>query len=188
MVLREGARAGDLIYVTGTIGDAALGLKTRLAATGDEAWIDAASESATAHLCERYLLPQPRLGLREALRANAHCAMDVSDGLAGDLAKMLRLTGMTAEVMVENVPLSSAAREVSRLEPKLIETICTGGDDYEILCAVPPGKSAAFEARAHAAGIMVSAIASAAPGEAPPRFKNSRGEGLTFAEASFHHF
>lgn len=188
MVLREGAQAGDLIYVTGTIGDAALGLKLRLAARGDDTWIGAASETAAAHLRERYLLPQPRLALREALRANAHCAMDVSDGLAGDLAKMLGLTGMTAEVIAANIPVSPSAREVLQIEPNLIETICTGGDDYEILCAVPLAKSAAFETRADAAGIKVSAIASATPGNAPPAFKDAEGRSLIFARPSFQHF
>jgi thiamine-monophosphate kinase len=188
MVSREGAQAGDLIYVTGTIGDAALGLKLRLAARDDQNWSGAASETDAAHFRERYLLPQPRLALREALRAYAHCAMDVSDGLAGDLAKMLRLASMTAEVTVAHLPLSRAAQEALKHEPRLIETICAGGDDYEILCAVPPAKSAAFETAAGAAGIMVSAIATVMPGDAPPRFLDIGGRVMAFAKTSFQHF
>ena len=71
---------------------------------------------------------------------------------AGDLAKMLRLTGMTAEVMTADVPLSEAARKILRDAPSLLETILTGGDDYEILCAVPPPRGAAFEAERHCRG------------------------------------
>ncbi|VTZ27414.1 Thiamine-monophosphate kinase [Methylocella tundrae] len=188
MVLRGAAEPGDLIYVTGTIGDAALGLKLRLGATCDQDWIGALNEADAAFLLERFLLPQPRLALKDALASNAHAAMDVSDGLAGDLSKMLRLAGLTAKIPAANIPLSRAAREALRLEPKLIEPVCAGGDDYEILCAVPLAKSAAFEAAAQAAGVMVSAIASAAPGDAPPVFEDREGRKLIFARPSFQHF
>jgi len=134
-----------------TIGDAALGLQLRAGAAQDREWTKCVSQADAAYLAGRYLLPQPRLCLREALHAHAHAAMDISDGLAGDLAKILDLTGMTAEVMAADVPLSKAARKLVRHAPSLLETIFTGGDDYELLCAVPPSQSAAFEARAIAA-------------------------------------
>jgi thiamine-monophosphate kinase len=136
----------------------------------------------------RTLLPRPRLGLREALRAHAHAAMDVSDGFAGDLAKMLGLTGMTAEVETADVPLSKAARKILHDAPSLLETILTGGDDYEILCAVPPSHSAAFEADAAAAGIPVRPVGTANPGNAPPVFKDTEGRSLVLARPSFRHF
>jgi thiamine-monophosphate kinase len=187
MVLREGAAAGDRIYVTGTIGDAALGLEFRLAAAHTE-WTHCVSQADAAYLAGRALLPDPRLCLRAALRAHAHAAIDISDGFAGDLVKMLRLTGMTAEVAAADVPLSDAARKILHVAPSLLETILTGGDDYEILCAVPPSHGAVFEADAAAAGVPVRPVATARPGNAPPVFKDAEGRNLVFARPSFQHF
>jgi thiamine-monophosphate kinase len=186
--LRAGVAAGDLLYVTGTIGDAALGLRLRTGTAEDREWVKSISHMDAAYLAGRYLLPQPRLCLRAALRAHAHAAMDISDGLAGDLAKLLPLTGMTAEVMAAAVPLSKAARKLARQWPFLLETIFTGGDDYELLCAVPPSESAAFEASAVAAGVMVHKIGAATPGDAPPVFKEKGGRNLVFVQPSFRHF
>ena len=92
------------------------------------------------HLASRYLLPQPRNALAEAVRTHAHAAMDVSDGLAGDLGKLCRASGVAAEIEIARVPLSDAARQALAAEPALIETILTGGDDYEVLCAMAPEK------------------------------------------------
>jgi thiamine-monophosphate kinase len=186
--LREGVAADDLLYVTGTIGDAALGLLYRVDAAQDAEWTKGVSQADAAYLAGRYLLPQPRLCLREALRAYAHAAMDISDGLAGDLAKILQLTGMTAEVMATAVPLSKVARKLMRHAPSLLETIFTGGDDYELLCAVPSSQGAAFEASANAAGVLVRPIGTAKPGTAPPVFKDMKGRNLVFAQPSFRHF
>jgi thiamine-monophosphate kinase len=188
IILRAGVAADDLLYVTGTIGDAALGLRYRAGAAPDIEWAKGVSQTDAAYLAGRYLLPQPRLGLRDTLRAHAHAAMDISDGLAGDLAKLLQLTGMTAEVSAAAVPLSKAARTLARQWPFLLETIMTGGDDYELLCAVPPSGAAAFEAGAIAAGILVHKIGTAKPGDAPPVFKDKRGRSLVFARPSFRHF
>ncbi|MGH6856093.1 MAG: thiamine-phosphate kinase, partial [Methylocella sp.] len=188
MVLRAGVASGDILYVSGTIGDAALGLRYRIDASQDSQWTQRVSQADAAYLAGRYLLPRPRLCLRAALRAHAHGAIDISDGFGGDLAKMLRLTGMTAEVMTADVPLSDAARKILHDAPSLLETILTGGDDYEILCAVPPSQSAAFEADASAAGILVHPVATARPGSAPPVFKDAEGRSLVFARPSFRHF
>ncbi|HUI22614.1 MAG TPA: thiamine-phosphate kinase [Methylocella sp.] len=188
MVRREGVAAGDLLYVSGTIGDAALGLRLRLDRARAAGWTKRVSQADAAYLAGRYLLPQPRLSLSHALRTHAHAAMDISDGLAGDLAKMLQLTGMTARVMAADVPLSEAASRLVRHSPGLLEPILTGGDDYELLCAVPPSQSAAFEAEANGAGIRVRAISVAEPGRAPPSFKDGKGRSLIFAQPSFRHF
>lgn len=188
MILRGGVAAGDRIYVTGTIGDAALGLKLRLDAAEGTAWTRGISQADAAYLASRYLLPEPRFCLREALRAHAQAAMDISDGFAGDLIKMLRLAGMTAEVETASVPLSGATRKILHDAPSLLETILTGGDDYEILCTVPPSQSAAFEAEAAAAGVLVSPVATAMAGNAPPVFKDAEGRSLVLARPSFRHF
>jgi thiamine-monophosphate kinase len=188
MILRSGAEAGDRIYVTGTIGDAALGLKLRLDEGGPARWPLCLSQADKAYLAGRYLLPQPRLGIRKALLAHARAAMDISDGFAGDLSKMLRLAGMTAEVKAAGVPLSEAGRKILSQAPALTETVLTGGDDYEILCAVPPSQAADFEAEAAAAGVAVQHVATATPGDAPPIFKDREGRELAFARPSFQHF
>src|SRR6516164_2549812 len=141
MVRRNGARPGDVVVATGTIGDAALGLKLRLDGSAAARWdIDAAME---AHLRGRYLLPQPRTAIAEALRRHASAAMDVSDGLAGDLAKLCRVSGVAADIAVADVPLSPAVRQAVAAEPALIETVLTGGDDFEIIATVAPER---FEA------------------------------------------
>jgi thiamine-monophosphate kinase len=186
--LRAGVAAGDILYVTGTIGDAALSLRYRVDALQDSQWTKYVGQADAAYLAGRALLPEPRLALREALCAHAHAAIDISDGFAGDLAKMLRLTGMTAEVAAADVPLSDAARKILLDAPHLLETILTGGDDYEILCAVPPSQSAAFEVCADAAGIPAHPVGTARPGNAPPVFKDAEGRSLVVTRPSFQHF
>src|SRR3954468_20476817 len=138
MVTRSGARAGDRIMVTGSIGDAALGLALLKAAGGQPPW--QLEEAKRSDLTQRYLLPQPRNALAEAVRLHASAAMDVSDGLVGDLAKLLRASGGTAEIVIDRVPLSDSAKRVLALDPAQIETVLTGGDDYEIVCTIAPDK------------------------------------------------
>src|SRR5262249_30051981 len=125
MLRRAGARAGDRVVVTGTIGDAALGLLLRrdMAAARRRG----PSREASNDLHQRYLVPQPRLAIAESLRAHASAAMDLSDGLAGDLVKLCRASAVNAEIQVARVPLSTGARAALAKKPALIETILTGG-------------------------------------------------------------
>ena len=95
----------------------------------------------------RYLLPQPRNALSEAVRTHASAAMDVSDGLAGDFTKLCRASQVAAEIEVARVPLSDAAKAALAAEPAMLETALTGGDDYEIVCTVPAGKAKASAPR-----------------------------------------
>jgi len=188
MVPRAGAQDGDLIFVSGTIGDAALGLRLRLAeAAADAVWIAKLSEDERAHLAARYLLPQPRLALREALRKHARSAMDISDGLAGDLAKMLRLAKLTAEVEIEKILLSAAAR-TALSTADVLQTILCGGDDYEILCTIPPDRAGLFQEEAEKAGVTVKQIGICHAGESLPRFKIVNDRSFTFEAGSFQHF
>ena len=184
-VPRPGARAGDVLFVSGTIGDAALGLDVRRQA----GWTEALDGIERAFLLDRYLLPQPRLALASALREHARSAMDVSDGLVGDLSKMLALDGLTAELLVDAVPLSAAVRAAVAHAPNLLPMALAGGDDYEILCAVPPAAAAAFAAAAEAAGVPVARLGRVVAGPNPPRFLLPSGEPLDFAQKkSFQHF
>lgn len=186
MVRRSGAHAGDAVMVTGTIGDAALGLELRDAVTAAKRW-----KLDTKHqyqLMRRYLLPQPRSALAEAIRLNATAAMDVSDGLAGDLGKLCDVSGVSADVDVTRVPLSEAAASVVASEPAAMEKVLTGGDDYEIVCTVPPERLADFRAAANVARVPVVEIGRVTAAKAPPRFIGRDGGPMQFKQTSFSHF
>jgi thiamine-monophosphate kinase len=181
MVRRAGAKARDRVFVTGTIGDAALGVMMR---NGKRWKLD---EPQRQHLLSRYLVPQPRNALAEAVRIHASAAMDISDGLAGDFGKLCRVSGVAADVDVARVPLSEAARAVIAANPDAVESVLTGGDDYEIICTVPPAKAGSFHAAAKAANVAVSEIGEIKSGEGT-RFIAADGRALTFKRASYSHF
>ena len=184
MVRRSTAKVGDYVVVTGTIGDAALGVKLRRDRGLARRW--QLTDAMAHHLEQRYLLPQPRNTLTEAVLQHAAAAMDVSDGLAGDLAKLCRASSVSAAIDVSRVPLSDAARAAIAAAPELIETVLTGGDDYEIVLTLAPEKLAAFRAAAKAVGIAVTEIGSVQAGEGA-RFIQD-GKALTFARPSYSHF
>jgi thiamine-monophosphate kinase len=186
MVHRSGAKPGDMVMVSGTIGDAALGLELR--SSGDTAKRWKLGNKANYHLTHRYLVPQPRNALAEAIRNHASAAMDVSDGLAGDLAKLCAASGVSAEIDVAKVPLSDAAASVLAVEPEAIERMLSGGDDYEIVCTVSPDRIDEFRAAAQAAQVPVTAIGRVIAVKAPPRFVTGEGKRLHFKRASFSHF
>lgn len=142
---RNGAQEGDGLWVTGTIGDGALGLLALQDKVADP----------TGWLTERYRLPRPRLGLD--LSGIAHAAMDVSDGLVQDTGHLARESGLGARLNVDSVPLSDAARSVVTDDDGL--ALClTGGDDYELLLAVPDDQTSALLARCRAQKIAVTRI------------------------------
>jgi thiamine-monophosphate kinase len=184
MVRRATALAGDCVLVTGTIGDAALGVKLRRDAGLAAQW--RLPPELAVHLGQRYLLPQPRNALADAVLHHATAAMDVSDGLAGDLEKLCAASAVAAEIDVAHVPLSDAARAVVAAEPALLDTVLTGGDDYEILLTLPPDRLAAFHAAAQASGIPVTEIGRVVAGEGA-RFLHE-GRALKFAQAAYSHF
>jgi thiamine-monophosphate kinase len=183
---RQGARPGDVVFLSGTLGDAALGLRLRLDAAAAGRWrLDAA---AAAHLLDRYLLPRPRLGLAAALLAHAGGSMDVSDGLGIDLARLGRASGTHAVVDLARLPLSPAATAALAAEPGLVEAIVTGGDDYEIVATVAPSAAGAFAAAATAAGIAVTAIGRLEAGAGAPRFVGRDGGVFVPTRQGFEHF
>ncbi|MBV9537614.1 MAG: thiamine-phosphate kinase [Acidisphaera sp.] len=170
-VRREGARAGDGLWVTGTIGDGALGL---LAARGELADPD-------GFLADRYRLPRPRLALRLAGLASA--ALDVSDGLVQDVGHLCRAGGVAAEIEATLVPLSAAARGVERL------ALClTGGDDYELAFALPPEREAALKLAAATADIRVTRIGSFRPGDPRVTVRAADGTTMPLSVGGWSHF
>jgi len=183
IVRRSGARAGDLIYVSGTIGDGALGL---LAAT-DDARLDRLDTGSRDHLVARYRLPQPRVALARAVREHASAALDVSDGLAGDLDKLCRASGISARIRAGDLPLSPAAATAVRADEKLLSICLTGGDDYEILCTVPKDRASGFERAASTSGVPVKVIGEAIDNGADSVFLGADGRPLTLGRRAFSH-
>ncbi len=151
-VLRRGAQPGDLLFVSGTIGDGTLGL---LAAT----WrLDELTPGEVAWLADRYRLPQPRLGLGRALGGIVHAMMDVSDGLVADLSHLARASGVAAMLESALLPLSDAAAAAIAIDPALLMTVLTGGDDYELLFAAAPAEQSAIETLARQHGVAVTVV------------------------------
>ena len=185
MVRRTGAKAGDAVVVTGTLGDSALGLALRrdpqLAARAN---LTAEEE---AYLLNRYLLPQPRSAMAKTLREHAHAAMDVSDGLAGDALKLAGASNIAMEINSTMLPLSSASRKLVAFDPALIETVCTGGDDYELLVAMPATNVEPFQKQAGESGAVASVIGSVKNGEGAV-ILDAKGKPIVFQRASFSHF
>lgn len=134
---RSAAGAGDLIYVSGTIGDAALGLKVL------KNELPGLSHTHRAGLVERYRLPLPRVALGRLLAGErvASAAIDVSDGLVADLGHVVRTSGLRAHLCTADLPVSPAVAAVIGANPRLLEAALTGGDDYELLFTVDPQRT-----------------------------------------------
>jgi thiamine-monophosphate kinase len=146
-LLRSSARPGDDVCVSGTLGDAALGLKV----LQGELSVNA---QARAHLTGRYRLPQPRLALGQALRGIAHATIDVSDGLLADLGHILETSGVGAELRAAALPFSAVARDVAGAR----EAALAGGDDYELLFTAPPSRRGAIAALSRQLDLPLSRI------------------------------
>ena len=181
MPRRACAKAGDAVFVSGTIGDGALGLRVRSAALKP-------NPRDAKFLRDRYLVPEPRLALAPVVRRFASSAMDVSDGLVGDLAHICEVSGVTARVDAERVPLSPAAKAALASDPSLLSVVLNGGDDYEILATVPPKSAAAYVAAAAAAGVPVAQIGEILPGKGAPSVVDGTGKRVAMASASHTHF
>jgi thiamine-monophosphate kinase len=185
MVQRRGAKVGDRVIVTGTIGDAALALALRKDPKARRWKLNAKMQK---HLAWRYLLPQPRNVLATLLQQKASAAMDISDGLAGDLAKLCRVSRVSAEIDVRSVPLSDAARAAAvAADPALVKLILSGGDDYEILCTVPVAEGESFIAGAQALGVKATDIGQITAGEGAPHFLRG-GRTVNLGKAAYSHF
>jgi len=147
---RDGAQSGDLVTVSGTLGAAAAGMGL-LAGEGDRA-------AATADLLvASHLRPEPRLALGRSLaEAGATAAMDLSDGLFGDLPKILTASRVAARIELGRLPVAAAVRAL--FPERWLEMATRGGEDYELLFTVPPPRWADIELAARAAGSTVTAI------------------------------
>ncbi len=134
IVRRSTARLGDIIAVTGTIGDAGLGLVLRQNAA--RAPFAGLTEQQASELIARYDRPMPRLAAAALVRDYASAAMDVSDGLAKDLARLVAASGAGADVRLDAVPVSHAARTMCERGAVRRENLIASGEDYEVLFTV----------------------------------------------------
>jgi thiamine-monophosphate kinase len=185
MVKRSGAKPGDIVLVSGSIGDGALGLKVHGPDKPD--WVATLGAEDRAFLADRYLHPQPRHALADALQRHASAAMDISDGLVGDLAKLLKASSAGAEIDLDAIPLSGPARAALMAAPALAELAWTGGDDYEILCTASEREYPALIAAAEGAMLLLTPIGRITA-EAGVVTYRGKGGAHSFAQGSFSHF
>jgi thiamine-monophosphate kinase len=173
-LLRGGARSGDDIWVSGTLGDAALGLAVLQGALE-------VAEPLRSHLIDRYRLPRPRLTLGEALRGLAHAAIDISDGLLADLGHIVETSKLGAEIRVDLLPLSIVDPPGAR------DAALSGGDDYELLFTTPPRHRTAIGELAATLALPLTRIGEiqAAPGI---RARDATGAEVRSGRTGWQHF
>ena len=172
-IRRSGARPGDDLWVSGTIGDGALGLRAIRGELADD-----------GTLAARYRLPEPRLALGQGLRGLATAMLDVSDGLVQDSGHLARLAGCGATIEAAAIPLSPRARAA---DPAWREAILAGGDDYELLFGAPPHAAPAIEAAARAAATPVTRIGVFTSAHAAVMVRDEAGRDITPARGGWSH-
>ena len=180
-VLRSGATPGQTVFVSGTLGDGALGLK---ALRGE---LPKLGPSPRDFLADRYRLPRPRLQLGQKLVGIARAMMDISDGLVADLGHICVASGVGAVVEADRLPLSPAARAAIAVDTGLRMAPLAGGDDYELLFTAPADASDAIAAIARETDIAVTMIGRIEPGTGV-RAVDDKGGPITVTNGGYRHF
>ncbi|NFV79916.1 thiamine-phosphate kinase [Magnetospirillum aberrantis] len=180
-ILRSGAQAGDVVWVSGSIGDGALGLRA-----ARDGWPGLAA-GHVSFLAGRYRLPSPRLSLGAGLVGLAHAGMDVSDGLVQDLGHICRASGLGARIEAAKVPLSAATAAALATDQTLLASVLAGGDDYELLFTAPAHATEAVLNLGRRVGVAVTAIGSMAEGEGV-RVVDANGGTLSLPHGGWRHF
>ena len=180
-VLRGGAKPGDTVFVSGTLGDGALGLKVL---RGELPKLGAAHRD---FLADRYRLPRPRLELGRRLVGIAHAMMDISDGLVGDLGHLCKTSGVGAVVEETRLPLSTAARAAAAADASLLVAPLAGGDDYELLFTASLDASDAIAILARETNVPVTAVGRIEPGSGVSVI-DERGAPISVAHRGYRHF
>lgn len=185
VVLRYGATPGDRLYVSGTIGDAYLGLRLlrepRLAANWD------LSDADTAFLVERYREPTPRTALALLVRNFGQAAIDVSDGLVGDIEKLCAVSHAGARIQANQIPLSEAGAKVLARQQDVLSDLITAGDDYEVVVAVAASSVTDFEAEAAKQESVFTLIGEILAEEQGVSALDSEGKPLKLGSKGFSH-
>lgn len=175
MIRRAGAKVGDELYVTGTIGDSALGL---LVAKG---------ELASDFLQDRYFHPLPRVEFIDAIANFATSSMDISDGLVGDCKKLVIASDAGANIYLDKIPLSADVKRITTSYSNMVHTALTGGDDYEILFTIPRQKSSDFEAYLQENQLSLSKIGEITANVGKVSVLDRDGEEVEFQTLSYSH-
>jgi thiamine-monophosphate kinase len=186
MVRRATARPGDRVYVSGSIGDAMLGLRLRQDQSRAAQW--GLESGAIEELNEAYCRPRPPVGLAPVVRSFASAAMDISDGLVKDFDRMCRTSGVGGCIEADRVPLSAPARTIVAKSGMEIGELLTGGEDYQVLATVARERAADFERAAQAAGVSVAQIGAIEDAANGVRVIDASGRALTFAATGWDHF
>lgn len=182
-IRRSGARPGDLVCVSGTIGDAALGLRVR------KGGLSGLERDQRRFLADRFDVPQPRVALGAALVGLASAGLDISDGLAADLGHLCAGSRVSATVRIDDIPLSAAARAALGGEHGLLgPCVLGGGDDYELVFTVPPDKADLARLAGERAGTPVSVIGAVEAGTGAVHFIDSTGQAVGVPHAGYRHF
>jgi thiamine-monophosphate kinase len=180
-VLRRGARPGDRVYVSGTLGDAALGV---IAAKGGDLGV---TPQERAFLIDRFRLPQPRVAVGPRLVGVATAMMDVSDGLVADLGHICSVSGVAAVIEAERLPLSPAARAALACDPARLDLVLGGGDDYELLFTADPSAESRLTELSCALQVPLTPIGSIETGHGV-RVIGGDGRELTVKVRGYEHF
>ena len=180
-LLRSAAQVGDAVFVSGTIGDGALGLAVILGQ------LTGVSQSDADFLADRYRLPRPRLALGRRLRGLVHATMDISDGLVGDLQHICDASRVGATIEVGRLPLFDAARAAVTNTSTWIETVIGGGDDYELLFTACPSSEAALASLGKEIGVPVTRVGSI-DGSQGLRVVGMDGREIVPAKIGYRHF
>ncbi len=178
---RNGARPGDLVMVSGTLGDAALGLRVL---RGDRGSLD---EGAAAYLVGRYRLPEPRVALGRRLVGLATAAIDVSDGLVADVGHVCAASGVGATLEAAKLPLSAAATARLGESATLVEAVLAGGDDYELALTVSPERAGEAMAAARDLDLPLTIVGRVREGEGVAVI-GADGERMHLDTGGYRHF
>lgn len=178
VIKRSGAKAGDIVYVTGTIGDGALGLIERRKTGNDP---------RNAYLLNRYLEPEPRVALGKAMAGIVGAGMDISDGLLADASHMMKASNCSIQIDRDCIPLSPATKERLAGDINLWQTILAGGDDYELLLTCRPDRQHALMSVAAQSNTSLTAIGVVMEGESLD-VRDENGVLLDYNEIGFRHF
>jgi thiamine-monophosphate kinase len=186
MVLRSGANEGDIVFVSGTIGDAALGLLER---QDDERFAIAKLDTQSmSHFRQSYLRPSPDIALAPMIARYASAAMDISDGLMGDFAKLCAASNVGGQLYLGDLPLSEPTRRLLKRSPALIQTVLGGGDDYQVLATIPsPVADRFIEQVSKQTVIQVRSIGLITERECGVMVLNTDGNPLKIDEMAYDH-
>mgnify|MGYP003394190246 CR=1 FL=1 len=181
MIRRSGAKAGDHVFVSGTVGDAALALAIRKGQIAPPPAADA------LFLRGRFLLPEPRLGLGQGLIGAASACIDVSDGLIQDVGHIAATSGVACEVWSASIPLSEAAAAIVAADPARLAELATGGDDYELAFTAAPAAEQRILDLAARLGVKVTRIGRVGAGQGVVTL-DAKGSPMDLRRTGYRHF